>query len=137
MKLEAWKNEKSRWRKKSTVFQDFFIIYKSTCTKVIKKNGRRSPFEREKLAKSIFTALKKRPIDSDTIERVVSKISRELEEIGQSEILSSIVGKKVMDALKELDKIGYIRFASVYTNFKEVGEFEEYIEELDGKSKKS
>ena len=89
------------------------------------------------MAKSIFTALKKRPIDSDTIERVVSKISRELEEIGQSEILSSIVGKKVMDALKELDKIGYIRFASVYTNFKEVGEFEEYIEELDGKSKKS
>ena len=104
---------------------------------IIKKNGRRSPIEREKLAKSIFTALKKRPIDSDTIERVVSKISRELEEIGQSEILSSIVGKKVMDALKELDKIGYIRFASVYTNFKEVGEFEEYIEELDGKSKKS
>ena len=103
---------------------------------VIKKNGRRVPFDREKLAKSIFTALKKRPIDPDTIDKVVSKISRELEEMGQSEIQSNFIGKKVMDSLKELDKIGYIRFASVYTNLKEVGEFGEYIEELDGKSKK-
>ena len=103
---------------------------------VIKKNGRRSPFDREKLAKSLFTALKKRPIDNDTIEKVVSKISRELEELGQSEIQSNTIGKKVMDALKELDKIAYIRFASVYTNFKEVGEFEEVIEDLHGKSKK-
>ena len=103
---------------------------------VIKKNGRRSPFDREKLAKSFFTALKKRPIDPSTIEKVVSKISRDLEELGQSEIQSSVIGKKVMDALKELDKIAYIRFASVYTNFKEVGEFGEYIEELDGKTKK-
>ena len=103
---------------------------------VIKKNGRRSPFDREKLAKSLFTALKKRPIDNDTIEKVVSRISRELEELGQSEIQSNTIGKKVMDALKELDKIAYIRFASVYTNFKEVGEFEEVIEELHGKSKK-
>ena len=103
---------------------------------VIKKNGRRVPFDREKLAKSIFTALKKRPIDPETIDKVVSKISRELEEMGQSEIQSNFIGKKVMGALKEIDKIGYIRFASVYTNFKEVGEFGEYIEELDGKSKK-
>jgi|TARA_B100000586_G_scaffold262249_1_gene230273 transcriptional repressor NrdR len=103
---------------------------------VIKKNGRRSPFDREKLAKSFFTALKKRPIDADTIEKVVSRISRELEELGQSEIQSSVIGRKVMDTLKELDKIAYIRFASVYTNFKEVGDFGEYIEELDDKSKK-
>tara|TARA_B100001559_G_scaffold241240_1_gene204231 strand:- start:16 stop:480 length:465 start_codon:yes stop_codon:yes gene_type:complete len=103
---------------------------------VIKKNGRRAPFEREKVAKSLFTALKKRPIDNDTIEKVVSRISRELEELGQSEIQSNTIGKKVMDALKELDKIAYIRFASVYTNFKEVGEFEDVIEELHGKSKK-
>ena len=63
-------------------------------------------------------------------------ISRELEEMGQSEIQSSIIGRKVMDELKELDKIAYIRFASVYTNFKEIGEFGEYIDELHGKSKK-
>jgi transcriptional repressor NrdR len=88
------------------------------------------------LAKSLFTALKKRPIDNDTTEKVVTKISRELEEMGQSEVQSSVVGKKVMDALKELDKIAYIRFASVYTNFKEVEEFEDYIGELDGNTKK-
>ena len=102
---------------------------------VIKKNGRRSPFEREKLAKSLFMALKKRPIDGVTTEKLVTKISRELEEMGQSEIQSSVIGKIVMDQLKELDKIAYIRFASVYTNFKEVKEFEEYIEKLDGKQK--
>ena len=75
-------------------------------------------------------------MNSDTTEKVVSKISRELEEMGQSEIQSSVIGKKVMDELKELDKIAYIRFASVYTNFKEIGEFGNYIDELDGKSKK-
>ena len=103
---------------------------------VVKKNGRKYPFEREKLAKSLFIALKKRPIDTETIEKVVSKISRELEEMGQSEIQSSVIGKMVMDSLKELDKIAYIRFASVYTNFKEVQEFEQYIDKLDGKKKK-
>ena len=103
---------------------------------VIKKNGRRTPFDREKLAKSFFTALKKRPIDHETIEKVVSRISRELEELGQTEVQSSVIGKKVMQSLKELDKIAYVRYASVYTNFKEVGQFGEYIEELDGKSKK-
>ena len=102
---------------------------------VIKKNGRRSPFEREKLAKSLFMALKKRPIDGVTTEKLVTKISRELEEMGQSEVQSSVIGKMVMEQLKELDKIAYIRFASVYTNFKEVKEFEEYIEKLDGKKK--
>tara|TARA_B100002051_G_C16633879_1_gene584790 strand:+ start:564 stop:1028 length:465 start_codon:yes stop_codon:yes gene_type:complete len=103
---------------------------------VIKKNGRRTPFDREKLAKSFFTALKKRPIDQETIEKVVSKITRELEELGQTEVQSSVIGKKVMDSLQGLDKIAYVRYASVYTNFKEVGQFGEYIEELDGKSKK-
>ena len=83
---------------------------------VIKKNGRRIPYDREKLAKSLFTALKKRPIDSDTTEKVVSRISRELEEMGQSEIQSSVIGKKVMDTLKGLDKIAYIRFCLLYTS---------------------
>ena len=103
---------------------------------IVKKNGRKTPFEREKLAKSIFIALKKRPIDSDTVEKFISKISRELEEMGQTEVQSSVIGKMVMEGLKEMDKIAYIRFASVYTNFKEVGEFEDVIEELHGKSKK-
>ena len=102
---------------------------------IIKKNGRRSPFEREKLSKSLYMALKKRPIDGVTIEKLVTKISRDLEEMGQSEIQSNVIGKIVMERLKELDKIAYIRFASVYTNFKEVKEFEEYIDKLDGKNK--
>ena len=104
---------------------------------IVKKNGRKTPFEREKLAKSIFIALKKRPIDSDTVEKFISKISRELEEMGQTEVQSSVIGKMVMEGLKEMDKIAYIRFASVYTNFKEVEEFEEYVGKLDEyKSKK-
>ena len=98
---------------------------------VIKKSGRKSAFEREKLAKSIFIAVKKRPIDNETVERFVSKISRALEELGHSEIQSSVIGKMVMDGLKEIDKIAYIRFASVYTNFKEVEEFEQYVGKLD------
>ena len=96
-----------------------------------KKNGRKSPFEREKLSKSIYIALKKRPIDSDTVERFVSKISRALEEMGHAEVQSSVIGKMVMDGLKEMDKIGYIRFASVYKDFKEVEDFEEYMGKLD------
>ena len=89
------------------------------------------------MAKSIFIALKKRPIDSDTVEKFISKISRELEEMGQTEVQSSVIGKMVMEGLKEMDKIAYIRFASVYTNFKEVEEFEEYVGKLDEyKSKK-
>ncbi len=97
---------------------------------VIKKNGRRTPYDREKLAKSLYIALKKRPIDQETIEKSVSKITRELEELGQHEIQSSVIGKKVMDILKDLDKIAYVRFASVYTNFKEVEDFNDYVEEF-------
>ncbi len=69
------------------------------------------------------------------MEKIVLRISRDLEEMGQSEIQSSVIGKKVMDTLRDLDKIAYVRFASVYTNFKEVGEFGDYIEELDGEKK--
>ena len=103
---------------------------------VVKKNGRKSVFDREKLSKSIFIALKKRPIDSDTIEKFISKISRNLEEMGQSEIPSSVIGRMVMDGLKEIDKVAYIRFASVYTNFKEVEEFEKYVGKLDDSKSK-
>ena len=103
---------------------------------VVKKNGRKSTFDRDKLAKSIYIALKKRPIDTDTVERFVSKITRELEEMGHAEIQSNVIGKMVMDGLKEMDKIAYIRFASVYTNFKEVEEFEKYVGKLDEQKSK-
>ena len=103
---------------------------------IIKKNGRKSVFDREKLAKSIYIALKKRPIDTDTIEKFISSISRNLEEMGQSEIASSTVGKMVMDELKELDPVAYVRFASVYRNFREVKDFEQFVDKLDVYSKK-
>ena len=103
---------------------------------VIKKNGRKSSFDRDKLTRSINIALRKRPVDNDTIEKFVSKIYRSLEDLGQNEIMTSTIGKFVMDGLKEIDPVGYVRFASVYTNFKEIGEFGEYIEELDGDIKK-
>ena len=98
---------------------------------VVKKNGRKSIFDRNKLSKSIYIALKKRPLDTDTVEKFISKISRNLEEMGQSEIASSIIGKMVMDGLKDLDPIAYVRFASVYRNFREVKDFEQFVDKLD------
>ena len=94
---------------------------------VMKKNGRKSPFDREKLSKSIYIALKKRPIDTDTVEKFITNISRSLEELGQSEIASNTIGTMVMDGLKDLDPVAYVRFASVYRNFHEVKDFEAFI----------
>ena len=102
---------------------------------VVKKNGRKSIFDRDKLSKSIYIALKKRPLDTDTVEKFISKISRNLEEMGQSEIASSIIGKMVMDGLKDLDPIAYVRFASVYRNFREVKDFEQFVDKLDDSKK--
>ena len=98
---------------------------------IVKKNGRKSSFDREKLAKSIFIAVKKRPIDTDTVDRFVSKISRNLEEMGVSEISTNVIGKMVMDGLREIDKIAYVRFASVYRNFKEEKDFVHFVDKLD------
>ncbi len=98
---------------------------------VVKKNGRKSPFDREKLSKSIYIALKKRPIDTDTIEKFITKISRSLEELGQNEISSNIIGTMVMDALKNLDPVAYVRFASVYRNFREEKDFVTFVDRID------
>ena len=98
---------------------------------VVKKNGRKSIFDRDKLSKSIYIALKKRLIDTDTVEKFISNISKNLEEMGQNEIPSNIIGKMVMDGLKELDPVAYVRFASVYRNFREVKDFEQFVDKLD------
>tara|TARA_B100000700_G_scaffold319856_1_gene415918 strand:+ start:131 stop:589 length:459 start_codon:yes stop_codon:yes gene_type:complete len=98
---------------------------------ILKKSGRKSPFDREKLAKSIYIALKKRPIDSDTVEKFITNISRSLEELGQSEILSTTIGTMVMDGLKELDPVAYVRFASVYRNFREEKDFVQFVDKID------
>ena len=93
---------------------------------VVKKSGRKSPFDRDKLSKSIYIALKKRPIDTDTIEKFITKISRSLEEFS-----SNIIGTMVMDALKNLDPVAYVRFASVYRNFREEKDFVTFVDRID------
>ena len=98
---------------------------------VVKKNGRKSPFDREKLSKSIYISLKKRPIDTETVEKFISKITRSLEELGQSEISTNTVGTLVMDGLKELDPVAYIRFASVYRNFREEKDFVQFVDKIN------
>ena len=98
---------------------------------VIKSNGRRAPFDRDKITKSITIALRKRPIDSDTIEKFISKIIRNLEGLGENEIPTSTIGKFIMDGLSNLDQVAYVRFASVYRNFKEAKDFEQFVGNLN------
>ena len=98
---------------------------------VVKKSGRKSSFDRDKLSKSIYIALKKRPIDTDTVEKFITNISRALEEIGQNEISSNAIGKMVMDGLKNLDPVAYVRFASVYRNFREEKDFVQFVDKID------
>jgi transcriptional repressor NrdR len=103
---------------------------------VVKKNGRKSAFERDKLSKSIYIALKKRPLDIDTVEKFITKITRSLEELGQNEISSNTIGTMVMEGLKELDPVAYIRFASVYRNFREEKDFIQFVDKIDVYKKK-
>ena len=98
---------------------------------VIKKNGRKSPFDRDKLSKSIYVALKKRPIDTEAVEKFISKISRSLEELGQNEISSNTIGTMVMEGLKAMDPVAYVRFASVYRNFREEKDFVQFVDKID------
>ena len=98
---------------------------------VIKSNGRRTPFDRDKITKSINIALRKRPIDTETVEKFISKIVRNLEGLGENEIPTSTIGKFIMDGLANLDQVAYVRFASVYRNFKEAKDFEQFIGNLN------
>ena len=99
---------------------------------VVKKTGRRVPFDRDKLMRSVQIALRKRPVEPERIERMVSGIVRRLEGLGESDIKSDIIGKLVMEGLKMLDDVAYVRFASVYKNFREAKDFEELLGELTG-----
>ncbi len=101
---------------------------------VVKSNGKRETFDRDKLLRSMAIALRKRPVERDRIERVVNGIVRRLESSGESEIPTTLVGELIMDALASLDQVGYVRFASVYRNFREARDFEEFIEKLDEES---
>ena len=98
---------------------------------VVKTNGRKEPFDRDKITKSISIALRKRPIDSESIEKFISKIVRNLEGLGENDIPTSTIGKFIMDGLANLDQVAYVRFASVYKNFKEAKDFEQFIGNLN------
>jgi len=97
---------------------------------VIKKDGKRMPFNRDKLANSIIIALRKRKVDADRIEKLISGIVRRLESSGEVDIPSQMIGKLVMESLSEIDQVAYVRFASVYKNFREVKDFENFLGEL-------
>jgi transcriptional repressor NrdR len=97
---------------------------------VVKSNGAREVFDRDKLARSMQVALRKRPVDPERLERVVNGMVRRLESSGESEIPSSVIGEMVMDALSKLDPVAYVRFASVYRNFREAKDFEEFVGKL-------
>jgi transcriptional repressor NrdR len=100
---------------------------------VLKSDGQREPFDREKLARSIRVALRKRPVDEDRIERLVNGIQRKLETEAESEVSSHQIGEIVMEMLKGVDQVAYVRFASVYRNFREAKDFREFLGEMDGK----
>lgn len=102
---------------------------------VVKSEGRREPFEREKLERSVAIACRKRPIEPSRIDRLVSGIQRQLETSGESEVGASTIGAMVMDGLRGLDSVAYIRFASVYKDFTEARDFEEFagtVKEVGG-----
>jgi transcriptional repressor NrdR len=97
---------------------------------VLKRSGRRVAFDRDKLLRSVEISLRKRPVDPERIERMISGIVRKLESMGESEIASSVIGELVMEELKQLDDVAYVRFASVYRNFREPKDFEKVLGEL-------
>ena len=97
---------------------------------VIKKDGKRAVFNRDKLANSVITALRKRNIETERLEKLISGIVRRLESSGEVDIPSHMIGQLVMESLSEIDQVAYVRFASVYKNFREVQDFENFLGEL-------
>jgi transcriptional repressor NrdR len=97
---------------------------------IVKRSGRRTLFDRDKLMRSVMIALRKRPVESDRVERLVNGIVRQLESQGEPEVPSSKIGELVMEGLRSLDGVAYVRFASVYRNFREARDFNTLIDEL-------
>jgi transcriptional repressor NrdR len=97
---------------------------------VLKSDARRVPFDRDKLARSVRIALRKRPVQEERIERIVNGIVRQLEASGESDVTSKQIGELVMETLKEVDAVAYVRFASVYRNFREAKDFETFLDTL-------
>ena len=112
----------SRW----TTFERVQLRELTVC----KSDGKKVIFDREKLIRSLQIALRKRPVDEDRIDRIVNSIQRQLETSGENEIPTRAIGEMVMDNLRELDQVAYVRFASVYKKFREAKDFEEFVEQM-------
>ena len=100
---------------------------------VIKSNGQKETFDRDKMFRSLSLALRKRKVEQDKIEKIVSAIARRLENSGDTEIKTNLIGEYIMEALSNLDQVAYVRFASVYKNFREVKDFEDFLDNLEEK----
>lgn len=98
---------------------------------VIKKTGRRVPFDRDKLARSIQLSMRKRPVETERVDRMINGLVRRLESMGESDIPSEMIGELIMEALSNIDQVAYVRFASVYKNFREAKDFESFVENMD------
>lgn len=98
---------------------------------VVKTDGRRVPFDRDKLGRSIRVALRKRPVEEGAVDRIVNSLQRRLETDGDSEVTSRQIGRMVLERLKELDQVAYVRFASVYEKFREAKDFQDLLGSLD------
>ena len=94
---------------------------------VLKKSGKKVPFDRDKLERSVQIALRKRPVENDRIDRMLSGIVRRVESLGETEVSSDVIGEIVMEGLQSIDSVAYVRFASVYKNFREAKDFEEFL----------
>ena len=100
---------------------------------VLKSKGQKENFDRDKMFRSLSLALRKRNIDNEKIEKIVNAIVRKLENSGETEIKSNIIGQYIMEALMHLDQVAYVRFASVYKNFREAKDFEDFLDNLEDK----
>lgn len=103
----------------------------------MKKSGRRAPFDRDKLMRSVSIAMRKRPVEPERVEQMISGIVRRLESMGEAEIPSTTVGALVMEGLRNLDDVAYVRYASVYKNFHEARDFEQFLDGLDAEEPRS
>ncbi|MFC4487795.1 MULTISPECIES: transcriptional regulator NrdR [Tepidiphilus] len=128
-----------RRRRRCANCQRRFTTYERVDLKppvVVKRDGSREDFDREKLAASLRLALRKRPVPAETIEHTIERIEAELLSSGASEVPSTMIGEMVMEALKRLDKVAYVRFASVYLNFEDVGKFAELIRDVQASARR-
>lgn len=127
--------EATRRRRECLKCKKRFTTYEriETHVLVIKKDGRREPYNREKIKNGILKACEKRPVSQEKIDKSVSDIEVRMKNLGKTEIQSRIIGEMVMKKLKSIDKVAYIRFASVYKDFKDISEFRKTLKELNGK----